>query len=693
LNLNLDSATGCYGSSGPIIINPRRRVSSNHYDSINDPHLRDFFERKFQLSSGIAGKTKKLKLKRKPLPGECVYRIKVKTGNALNAGTDAKVFITIAGKRGTLPKKLLFNKYEAIRLEGGNYKFKFEKNSKNIFKIIAPDIGHLSHIIIEHDGKNVNSGWLLDSITITNMKTNRTWLFECNEWLSRHQGFCQTFVQLMPTRQIEKYLKTDYEIVTITGNGGGSGGDKQQRHQLTSNVFITLFGANNTKTSKLELKTDKNDKLLFAPNETNIFRLLNVNNVGIIHKLRIEHDNYGKHPDWYLERIVITDLKDPKRKYYCFCSNWLSDQLGDCQISRDLTVTDDPFSVRKMNKYKISVFTGNKRNAGTDADVVIVLYGSLGESGEWKLDDEKNNFERGHKDEFCIECPSVGELKKIRIGHNNKGVGAGWFLSKVIIDDLEKHRVYEFNCERWLATDEDDGKTTVFLQVNSNGNKKTAKAGVPYIVSVYTGDIRNAGTSANVFIEMLNDKDEASGRIALIGGKFRRGECDKLTIEAPDMISPLNRCVISHDNSGVGPGWFLSHIEIECPVIGMKQVFPCERWLAQDEEDGKIERILKENKSLRTIRKPQQVWYLWVYTSDLKYAGTNSNVSICIYGDKGKTDDVQLKNKSDTFEAGRCDEFKIETEDVGIPFKMRVWHDNKGSFTFFIFSFFFFWIL
>jgi hypothetical protein len=51
--------------------------------------------------------------------------------------------------------------------------------------------------------------------------------------------------------------------------------------------------------------------------------------------------------------------------------------------------------VLKDKKYKISVFTGNKTNAGTDADVTIVIFGTLGDSGEYKLDDSKNNFERG----------------------------------------------------------------------------------------------------------------------------------------------------------------------------------------------------------------------------------------------------------------------------------------------------------
>ena len=97
----------------------------------------------------------------------------------------------------------------------------------------------------------------------------------------------------------------------------------------------------------------------------------------------------------FLERVVVTDLKDPKVKYFCPCSKWLARDEDDGQISRDLLATDDLLAIKKLGKYKISVFTGNKRNAGTDADVFLTIYGSAGDSGEWKLDDEQNNFERG----------------------------------------------------------------------------------------------------------------------------------------------------------------------------------------------------------------------------------------------------------------------------------------------------------
>lgn len=50
--------------------------------------------------------------------------------------------------------------------------------------------------------------------------------------------------------------------------------------------------------------------------------------------------------------------------------------------------------------------------------------------GERRLDSDKDNFERGSEDKFTIESPNLGRLKKITIGHNNRGSSAGWFLDK-----------------------------------------------------------------------------------------------------------------------------------------------------------------------------------------------------------------------------------------------------------------------
>ena len=79
-------------------------------------------------------------------------------------------------------------------------------------------------------------------------------------------------------------------------------------------------------------------------------------------------------------------------------------------------------------------------------------------------------------------------------------------------------------------------------------------------------------------------------------------------------------------------------------------------------------------------------WQVWVYTSDLRGAGTDANVYAVLYGTQGKTRDViksdviPLDNKGDNFESGQCDKFKVDVMDVGVPFKLRIGHDNSGSF-------------
>jgi hypothetical protein len=43
-------------------------------------------------------------------------------------------------------------------------------------------------------------------------------------------------------------------------------------------------------------------------------------------------------------------------------------------------------------------------------------------------------------------------------------------------------------------------------------------------------------------------------------------------------------------------------VVIECPSTGIKQTFPCNAWLADDECDGRIERRLTEDLSLHKTR-------------------------------------------------------------------------------------------
>ena len=90
---------------------------------------------------------------------------------------------------------------------------------------------------------------------------------------------------------------------------------------------------------------------------------------------------------------------------------------------RDLLGSRDPNKSAALSSYVIRVTTGDFRGAGTDADVYVTIFGDLGDTGQKFLDNRmENNFERNRTDTFQLKLPTVGEIEKIRIGHNNKGL-------------------------------------------------------------------------------------------------------------------------------------------------------------------------------------------------------------------------------------------------------------------------------
>ena len=59
--------------------------------------------------------------------------------------------------------------------------------------------------------------------------------------------------------------------------------------------------------------------------------------MGSLHRLRIRHDNGGSVPGWFVETVVVQDLKTYK-KYRFICGEWLAKDQGDGNIERELYV-------------------------------------------------------------------------------------------------------------------------------------------------------------------------------------------------------------------------------------------------------------------------------------------------------------------------------------------------------------------
>ncbi|XP_016325596.1 lipoxygenase homology domain-containing protein 1-like [Sinocyclocheilus anshuiensis] len=460
--------------------------------------------------------------------------------------------------------------------------------------------------------------------------------------------------------------KKVYEVVTITGDVKGAGTD--------ANVFVTMYGEFGV-TPKVHLASKS--RTAFEKNKTDVFRI-KTHNVGPIKKIRIEHDSTGMSASWFLDRVIVTDMNRPHLRFFYACNNWLSRDEGDGLTVRYLLGSLNPMDIPKQNKYIASVFTMDAKGSGTDADVYLSVFGEFGDTGERKLaSDGKDNFERGNEDKFTIEAPNLGRLRKITIGHNSKGSSAGWACDKVVVDDMGNKEVYEFPVNAWFDISEGDGKIQRDVLAGA-----TQPMAIVYNVQVMTGDIRGAGTNSKIHFVMHGRKGiKNSGKLFLEGGTFERAQIDIFNVELLELLSPLSRVTIGHDNAGISCGWYCEKVTVYCPFTGLEQVFPCGRWLDEDEGDGLVERELYEMVSLRQKKQKKFPWSLWIWTSEIKGAGTDAQVFLQVYGEKGKSDEMKLESKSDSFEQGQCDKFIIEMADIGKIRKLRIWHEKRNPFS------------
>lgn len=176
---------------------------------------------------------------------------------------------------------------------------------------------------------------------------------------------------------------TNYTIEVHTGNVRGGG--------TCANVFVTLTGSKGT-SSKTLVKADDGGHF---DRGSVITTQLECVDLGRLKSLTIEHDNSGFGPDWFLDRIVVYRSEKPEKKAYFQCRQWLSRTEGDGAIQRVLQPSSSPPEPSVGKTYLVITQTGYQRGAGTDANVYVTLYGSLGSSGERRLDNHPANFERG----------------------------------------------------------------------------------------------------------------------------------------------------------------------------------------------------------------------------------------------------------------------------------------------------------
>ncbi|KAL4240484.1 hypothetical protein ACF0H5_001276 [Mactra antiquata] len=403
-----------------------------------------------------------------------LYKIEVYTTDRPNAGTSANVYISIKGSLDVLPRTQLVKKR-------GSAQMCFMRASKETFHIKGPFLGNLQILSVEQDGSEKKHAWHLHRIEVTDIKALKTWIFQCQEWLStfKKPHYTNHFDLTATEKETQPSI---YSIEVHTG--------KQKMAGTDSNIFITLIGQHGS-SKKIHLLDNSSDKKLFEKGSIDKFKIM-VPNVGELKRIRIEHDGKGFAAGWFLSKVVILDSQRPKDCYYFTYGGWIAKDEGDGRLWREIVAKKKlPSEIKDANgrhekitgtdtRYEITCKTGDVRFAGTDANVFIQIAGLKGITPKLKLDDARNNFERNMVDNFDIRSVNVGNMDHIVIGHDNFGPGAGWYLEKVTIkrhipkdearERMKKMQKNKKKQEKKKKRDEDDDESD---DDDDNENKKS----------------------------------------------------------------------------------------------------------------------------------------------------------------------------------------------------------------------------
>ncbi|XP_039081859.1 polycystic kidney disease protein 1-like 2 [Hyaena hyaena] len=136
---------------------------------------------------------------------------------------------------------------------------------------------------------------------------------------------------------------------------------------------------------------------------------------------------------------------------------WARRKDAQDQAKVKITVLEDndPFA---QYHYLVTVYTGHRRGAATSSKVTVTLYGLDGDSEPHHLSDpDIPVFERGGVDVFLLSTLfPLGELRGLRLWHDNSGDRPSWYVSRVLVHDLAMNQKWYFLCNSWLSIDVGD---------------------------------------------------------------------------------------------------------------------------------------------------------------------------------------------------------------------------------------------
>ncbi|CAF3891735.1 unnamed protein product, partial [Adineta steineri] len=440
-----------------------------------------------------------------------------------------------------------------------------------------------------------------------------------------------------------------------------------------------------TTTTNLALKTTKDGSDAKFDRESTVEFDLKAVDVGKIKKINIGHDGKGDEQQWFLKSIAI----EKNDELYTFQANrWLSEEKDDQKTFIDLLPVEQkpptPVPIKDQANYIITIITSSEKDAGTDSNVLMTIFGDKDQTKQFQLintkQGEKASFESGTINEFEMELDDVGNINKINIGHDGIGFQPSWNLESVQIQ--KGSDTYNFVAKKVL----DDSTTFIDLTPTPSRatpssesiNIKTPRSITPeqksvsikeiaYKISIqtdsYQKDIMEDNASFYMIIHGENNqtqklylKDGLTSNKKVLFAKDEKTEFEFQTIDVGKII----KIIIGRDDSQTKDTWHVDNITIK-----------------QNDEiiTFNAEQTIEPNSQIELypsiIPKKTEITYkIILKTGPYQEEGNDSNIYLTIFGQNGQTKKIPLNkttkiNKKMIFKKDDTIEFEFKTNDVG----------------------------
>eukprot|EP00039_Didymoeca_costata_P015122 m.252843 g.252843 ORF g.252843 m.252843 type:complete len:913 (+) comp16157_c2_seq4:201-2939(+) len=406
--------------------------------------------------------------------------------------------------------------------------------------------------------------------------------------------------------------------------------------------------------------------------------------LGALWKIRLQHDNSGTGSSWQLDNVVLTRFVESNNgsmpttptsyspttqrrnktagkitKYVFHCKQWIGGNDRESLVELPATIDENiqqlPWKEKpKLLKYSLEVYTGKEKNASTDADVFVILKGTLGDTGPRHLANSQHfdKFEKGKMDRFEISAVSLGTLTGIRVWHNKKrsvtqrmtGKDSAWLLDKIVVVDPSLPGNVEFPCGHWFDDKKGDGRTQRDLvPLEDVGGKENNTPKTPttddklentmemektnkkakYIITTMTGKLPESDTVAQIFIKLHGKgKSNISDNIFLQESnndiKFEQGQKDIFKVTAKDLGEEgVQKITLWHNSTFCGDDWYLDYVTVQDVKRKTSYRFSAKKWFSEPPNETTLKRPVITNYGTTTLNK----------SGDLEQSGTTTTTT------------------------------------------------------------------